>query len=707
MEGDTSNVSKKKLNEIKEFIENKKQSFIDILHRQTIAVNQQKMMDIISSSSLGIFNECLEVLFKNIHQITSDIKKNNYNDQLSHLQNVTNDISSLFKKYGCSNLNDMIQICLDKNYIQNNVQEQDIKLVNLLAKVFQPISYKSILWSNIPDNLDEQSGLLEDFSIAKHSKNFHCYPLRQTDNFKMECSGMKVVIHNSAQKRTLIVNGIIHEISLQCINNEYIFNKIAAIKELDNDIEESLVDRYISSLTLKELLIYSALDLRSSLYSNISSMKIMKTKPLMSIVKQFSRGSIMDKRNTIIQLLLFNNEADFQYIAYLLYDLLTSDSNNMIDSKEQTMLYDSLPVVFKKYFKDAMNNTLAYTEELYNFSNNIPLEQQICLMKVNDSVKEKAMIKLKEIKSKSDDTGSKARQYLEGLLRIPFGQYTKEEIMEYIPDIINKYNKVVESLPSDMNFDTCETYIEIQNRFKMLLDKNDDIDNHFYEMIMKNFSDCKKSKLVKNVGHINQFLKKNSMTNLRITHSGKTNDSIRNDIESCIETIHKDTKLWDMFMNSIQCDLYKEHKFINANIDSIKKNVTEVQDYMKYIDTTLDNSVYGHDKAKQQIKRIVGQWITGENSGYCFGFEGPPGVGKTSLAKNGIAKCLLNHEGESRPFSFIAIGGSSNGSTFEGHNYTYVGSTWGKIVDILMESKCMNPIIFIDELDKISKTRKW
>ena len=697
-------MSKKKLNEIKEFIEHKKQSFIDILHRQTIAVNQQKMMDIISSSSLGIFNECLEVLFKNIHQITSDVKKNNYNGQLSHLQNVTNDISSLFKKYGCSNLNDMIQICLDKNYIQNNVQEQDINLVNLLAKVFQPISYKSILWSNIPDNLDEQSGLLEDFSIAKHSKNFQCYPLRQTDNFKMECSGMKVVIHNSAQKRTLIVNGIIHEISIQCINNEYIFNKIAAIKELDNDIEESLVDRYISSLTLKELLIYSALDLRSSLYSNISSMKIMKTKPLISIVKQFSRGSIMDKRNTIIQLLLFNNEADFQYIAYLLYDLLTSDSNNMIDSKEQTMLYDSLPVVFKKYFKDAMNNTLAYTEELYNFSNNIPLEQQICLMKVNDSVKEKAMIKLKEIKSKSDDTGSKARQYLEGLLRIPFGQYTKEEIMEYIPDIINKYNKVVEGLPSDMNFNTCETYIEIQNRFKMLLDKNDDIDNHFYEMIMNKFSDCKKSKLVKNVGHINQFLKKNTMSNLRITHSGKTNDSIRNDIESCIETIHKDTKLWDMFMNSIQCDLYKEHNFINANIDSIKKNVTEVQNYMKYIDTTLDNSVYGHDKAKQQIKRIVGQWITGENSGYCFGFEGPPGVGKTSLAKNGIAKCLLNHEGESRPFSFIAIGGSSNGSTFEGHNYTYVGSTWGKIVDILMESKCMNPIIFIDELDKISKT---
>ena len=48
--------------------------------------------------------------------------------------------------------------------------------------------------------------------------------------------------------------------------------------------------------------------------------------------------------------------------------------------------------------------------------------------------------------------------------------------------------------------------------------------------------------------------------------------------------------------------------------------------------------------------------------------------------------------------------GASNGSIIAGHNYTYVGSTIGKNIDILIESKCMNPIIFIDELDKISKT---
>ena len=62
----------------------------------------------------------------------------------------------------------------------------------------------------------------------------------------MECSGLKVVIHNHQRKRTLIVTGIIHEIGLSCFDNSYINSKINAIKELDNDIDEKLVERYIS-----------------------------------------------------------------------------------------------------------------------------------------------------------------------------------------------------------------------------------------------------------------------------------------------------------------------------------------------------------------------------------------------------------------------------------------------------------------------------
>ena len=74
-----------------------------------------------------------------------------------------------------------------------------------------------------------------------------------------------------------------------------------------------------------------------------------------------------------------------------------------------------------------MKQTIDYTSKLCKYEVNVPLEQQICLLKANDSIKQKAMIKLKEVKSKNDDSkNKKARQWLEGLLKIPFGVYKEE-----------------------------------------------------------------------------------------------------------------------------------------------------------------------------------------------------------------------------------------------------------------------------------------
>ena len=94
------------------------------------------------------------------------------------------------------------------------------------------------------------------------------------------------------------------------------------------------------------------------------------------------------------------------------------------------MMYDSLPWTIKTNFKVAMSETIDYTNNLIKFEQNkIPLVQQICLLKTTDAIKEKAMSKLREIKAKSEDSGSKSRQYLDGLLRIPFGLYRKEDIL--------------------------------------------------------------------------------------------------------------------------------------------------------------------------------------------------------------------------------------------------------------------------------------
>ena len=134
---------------------------------------------------------------------------------------------------------------------------------------------------------------------------------------------------------------------------------------------------------------------------------------------------------------------------------------------------------------------------------------------------------------------------------------------------------------------------------------------------------------------------------------------------------------------------------------SLKDGVDECHAFMEKAKGTLDDCTYGLNDAKMQILQMVGQWIANPAAvGTAIAIKGPPGTGKTTLVKEGISKIL------GREFAFIALGGTSDASFLEGHSYTYEGSTWGKIVSILMNSKCMNPVIYFDELDKISDTPK-
>ncbi len=141
-------------------------------------------------------------------------------------------------------------------------------------------------------------------------------------------------------------------------------------------------------------------------------------------------------------------------------------------------------------------------------------------------------------------------------------------------------------------------------------------------------------------------------------------------------------------------------KFENLPIN-ISHGVEKCHDFMEQAQQTLDSAVYGLNDAKMQIMQMMGQLITNPMAlGTAIAIKGAMGTGKTSIVKEGISKIL------NRPFAFIALGGATDSSFLEGHSYTYEGSIWGKIVQILIDSKCMNPVIYFDELDKISDTPK-
>ena len=125
------------------------------------------------------------------------------------------------------------------------------------------------------------------------------------------------------------------------------------------------------------------------------------------------------------------------------------------------------------------------------------------------------------------------------------------------------------------------------------------------------------------------------------------------------------------------------------------------QEFMARARKCLDDAIYGQDESKLQILQFIAGKITNPNSrGMSLLLVGPPGIGKTSLIKQGIAKAL------DWPFQFISLGGDSDSSTFSGHQMVYEGSHCGKIVNSLVAAKSMSMVLMFDELDKVSNTAK-
>ena len=175
-------------------------------------------------------------------------------------------------------------------------------------------------------------------------------------------------------------------------------------------------------------------------------------------------------------------------------------------------------------------------------------------------------------------------------------------------------------------------------------------------------------------------------------------------LESKIEILKKyrESKMLD----KTSTEFYKLQEYVNGilRIPFNKYNdlnIINTAQYIKQSKDTLDTIIYGHDNVKIHILEILGQYISAPKSaGNVFGIYGPMGIGKTTLIKQGLSQVLQ------RPFNFITLGGASDASFLDGHGYTYEGSKYGKIVECLIKSKCMNPIFYFDELDKISKTAK-
>jgi len=153
-------------------------------------------------------------------------------------------------------------------------------------------------------------------------------------------------------------------------------------------------------------------------------------------------------------------------------------------------------------------------------------------------------------------------------------------------------------------------------------------------------------------------------------------------------------------MNPISAEATVVRNFVETILSLPWNDCTEEQRDIAVAQQRLDEDHFGLEKVKDRIlEQLAVLQLNPEARGTIICLAGPPGVGKTSLAKS-VA------EAQNRPFVRVSLGGVRDEAEITGHRRTYVGAMPGKIINAFKKAEKGNPVILLDEIDKMSSDHK-
>ena len=267
------------------------------------------------------------------------------------------------------------------------------------------------------------------------------------------------------------------------------------------------------------------------------------------------------------------------------------------------------------------------------------------------------------------------------ILKMDIDISQKQKLLEKMYHFINSdlltidYNSNLKFLISNINQDENSELVELE---KKILEKSNSVE----------YSDNYRKKILKS---------KMPFENKIIAYKRL---EVMESFESTDTSEYAKYKSWMDILLSIPYDELVNNRvpcITEANLDNAP-NINDNHNFIKNVRNVLDLRLSFLETAKDQVLNIVTQMIRNPDFTInAIGLYGEKGVGKTAFVKS-ISEAL------GRPYRTISLGGESDSSLLTGHGFTYVGSGPGRIIEILRETKCTNPIILFDELDKVSET---
>ena len=265
-------------------------------------------------------------------------------------------------------------------------------------------------------------------------------------------------------------------------------------------------------------------------------------------------------------------------------------------------------------------------------------------------------------------------------------------IGQYMPLDINKRQTLLETTNVFKRLELASTYVTEEkeiNKIEKTLDKNvkDTLDEQQREFLLRERLKAIKEQLGEissKTSEIDDYAKK--------IKEGKYPKYV-------VDVIEKEIKRYES-MPPISAEANVSKAYIETILDLPWWQKTKDNENILEAKKILDEHHYGLEKVKERIIEYLAiKSNTKSSTTPIITLVGPPGIGKTSMVKS-IAKAL------DRKYVKISLGGVKDESEIRGHRRTYVGAMPGKIVKAIQKSGVVNPLILLDEIDKMSSDYK-
>jgi len=350
--------------------------------------------------------------------------------------------------------------------------------------------------------------------------------------------------------------------------------------------------------------------------------------------------------------------------------------DNIIKTVVKKVIKDNTDTDSPTIKKTEYNKFFNYIDRIYTgeFFERTPIEDKRKTFKTlftEDQVKE-FNTQLKEI---HNIVKTKAPSVIDVLKKVGSNQ-EKQEFLEKIHLLAN-----AETLSPEYDF-----------HLKDLLKHTDDRNVLTDELVQL-------EKLIKDKLNITDNSYKNKILN---TKMGFDNQCVAftklQTLESCSDKSDSEYSKYKNWMDNLLSINFGNYTDLPVNL--LKSSSSDISSFLLNVREILDKHISFLEQPKDKIINFITQLIRNPNSKLqSIGIKGAPGLGKTSIVKS-IAEAL------NRPYRVISLAGNTDSSYLSGHEVTYVGSGAGRIMEIIKECGVMNPIIYLDELDKVSTSEK-